>query len=67
MVIYHTVSRLFSFFERKRDLSMGKDLRGKELSVGISQRKDGLYTARFTDKSGKRRQQYFKKLQECRQ
>lgn len=45
---------------------MGKDLRGKELGIGISQRKDGLYTARFTDKSGKRRQQYFKKLQECR-
>ncbi len=45
---------------------MGKDLRGKELGVGISQRKDGLYTARFTDKLGKRRQQYFKKLQECR-
>lgn len=45
---------------------MGKDLRGKELGVGISQRKDGLYTARFTDKQGKRRQQYFKKLQECR-
>ena len=45
---------------------MGKDLRGKELGVGISQRKDGLYTARFTDRSGKRRQQYFKKLQECR-
>lgn len=46
---------------------MGKDLKGKELGVGISQRKDGLYTARFTDRAGKRRQQYFKKLQECRQ
>lgn len=46
---------------------MGKDLRGKELGVGISQRKDGLYTARFTSKiSGKRVQKYFKKLQECR-
>ena len=45
---------------------MGKDLRRRELGVGISQRKDGLYTARFTDKFGKRRQQYFKKLQECR-
>lgn len=45
---------------------MGKDLRGRELGVGISQRKDGLYTAIFTDKLGKRRQQYFKKLQECR-
>lgn len=45
---------------------MGKDLKGKELGVGISQRKDGLYTARFTDKKGKRKQKYFKKLQECR-
>lgn len=45
---------------------MGKDLKGRELGVGISQRKDGLYTARFTDKSGKRKQKYFPKLQECR-
>ena len=45
---------------------MGKSLKGKELGVGISQRKDGLYTARFTDRQGKRRQKYFKKLQECR-
>lgn len=45
---------------------MGRDLKGKELGVGISQRKDGLYTARFTDRNGKRKQQYFKKLQECR-
>ena len=45
---------------------MGKDLKGKELGVGISQRKDGLYTARFTGKNGKRKQKYFKKLQECR-
>lgn len=45
---------------------MGKDLRGKELGVGISQLKDGRYTARFTSKNGKRIQKYFKKLQECR-
>ena len=45
---------------------MGKSLKGKELGVGISQRKDGLYTARFTDRNGKRKQKYFKKLQECR-
>lgn len=45
---------------------MGKNLRGKELGVGISQRSDGMYTARFTDRIGKRRQKYFKKLQECR-
>lgn len=45
---------------------MGKDLKGRELGVGICQRKDGLYTARFTGRDGKRRQKYFKKLQECR-
>lgn len=46
---------------------MGKDLKGKELGIGISQRKDGLYTARYTNRRGKRKQAYFKKLQECRQ
>lgn len=30
---------------------MGKDLRGKELGVGISQRKDGYYVGRFTGKT----------------
>ncbi len=29
---------------------MAKDLKGKELGVGICQRKDGLYTARFVSK-----------------
>lgn len=46
---------------------MGKDLKGKELGVGISQQKNGLYSARFVDKMGKRKQKRFKKLQECRQ
>lgn len=46
---------------------MGKDQKGRELGIGICQRKDGLYTARFTDRLGKRRQRYFQKLQECRQ
>ncbi len=47
---------------------MGKDLKGRELGVGISQRKDGLYTARFVSKqTGKNIQKYFNKLQECRQ
>ena len=31
---------------------MGKDLRGKELGRGISQREDGLYVARYTNKYG---------------
>lgn len=33
---------------------MGKDLRGKELGKGISQKKDERYQARFTNKFGKR-------------
>ena len=33
---------------------MGKDLKGKELGVGIAQRSDGRYMARFTDRFGRR-------------
>lgn len=46
---------------------MGKDLKGKELGVGIVQQANGLYVARFTDQHGKRQTKRFKKLQECRQ
>lgn len=46
---------------------MGKDLRGKELGIGISQREDGWYVGRYTNKRGKRVQKIFQKLQECRQ
>lgn len=45
---------------------MGKDLKGRELGVGITQQKDGLYNGNFVDKLGKRRVRRFKKLQECR-
>ena len=45
---------------------MGKDLKGKELGVGITQQKNGLYNGCFVDKLGKRRMKRFKKLQECR-
>ena len=37
---------------------MGKNLKGKELGKGISQRKDGTYMARFTSKWGKRKTTY---------
>ena len=30
---------------------MGKNLKGKDCGKGIYQRKDGLYSARFVDKS----------------
>ena len=46
---------------------MGKDLKGKELGVGISQRSDCFYVGRFTTKYGQRKQKLFHKLQECRQ
>ena len=34
---------------------MGKNLKGKELGTGFSQRKDGLYQARYKDRFGKQR------------
>lgn len=45
---------------------MGKNLKGKECGKGICQRKDGLYCARFVDKSGKRHEKYFRTIPEAR-
>lgn len=45
---------------------MGKDLKGKELGKGITQRKDGRYQARFVDRFGKRRCVYGKTLKEVK-
>ena len=45
---------------------MGKNLKGKECGKGIYQRKDGLYSASFIDKSGKRHEKYFLTLPEAR-
>lgn len=44
---------------------MGKDLKGKELGQGISQRKDGYYVGRYTSKNGKRIQKLFLKVKDC--
>ena len=41
---------------------MGKDLKGKELGEGLTQRKDGTYQARYTDMFGKRQTMYSKNL-----
>ena len=46
--------------------TMGKDLKGKELGVGLNQRKDGVYQARYTDRWGKRKTIYGKNLREIR-
>lgn len=45
---------------------MGKSLNGKELGIGISQRKNGLYQARFTNQLGKRETIYSTSLTELR-
>ena len=45
---------------------MGKNLKGKELGAGLSQRKDGRYSARFVTSCGKRVEKYFTMLQDAR-
>lgn len=45
---------------------MGKDLNGKELGVGLSQRPDGRYMARFTDRRGRRHTVYDKDIRKLR-
>ncbi len=51
---------------KKGDFLMGKDLNGKELGVGISQWKDKIYQARYSDRWGKRKTIYNSSLRELR-
>ena len=44
---------------------MGKNLKGKPLSKGVSQRENGKFQARFVTKSGKRVSKQFDKLKEA--
>ena len=46
---------------------MGKSLKGKELGKGITQRKDGLYQGRFTNRFGKKETVYGNNLNDVRQ
>jgi len=45
---------------------MGKDLKGREIGKGLSQRKDGRYTARFVSITGQRKQAYFETIPQAR-
>ena len=45
---------------------MGKDLNGKELGGYLSQKKDGRYLARFTDRFGRRPEYKSYDLKACR-
>ena len=45
---------------------MGKDIKGRELGKGLTQRKDGRYSAKFTNRLGKREEKCFSTLPEAR-
>ena len=45
---------------------MGKNLKGRECGKGIYQRMDGLYSARFVERAGKRHEKYFQTVPEAR-
>lgn len=47
-------------------IKLGKSLNGKDLGKGITQRKDGLYQARYTDSRGGRRTIYNSSLTEIK-
>ena len=53
-------------FCSERSTANGENLKGKEIGKGISQRKDGLYCARFVNKRGKRQERCFSSLPEVR-
>lgn len=46
---------------------MGKDLNGQELGLGLSQRKNGTYSARYVRADGKRVEKYFQNVDSARQ
>ena len=54
------------FSLRERSSILGKNLKGKDCGKGIYQRKDGLYSARFVDKTGKRHEKYFQTIPEAK-
>ena len=45
---------------------MGKDLKGKELGTGITQRKDGVYQGRYVDRFGNRKTIYNSSIRELK-
>ena len=50
----------------KGNCQMGKDLNGKELGIGLYQRKDGRYEARYKDRNGKVKSVYGFNLREVK-
>ena len=50
----------------RKELNMGKDLKNREIGKGLSQRKDGRYSARFVTCAGHREQKYFDTIVQAR-
>lgn len=50
---------VYSFLSGEKNSTVDKNLKGRECGKGICQRKDGLYSTRFVDKTGKRHKKYF--------
>ena len=61
-----TLYKLYWAHFFRKELNMGKDLKGRELGTGLAQRKDGRYTARFVTRTGYRKQSYFDTLTQAR-
>ena len=53
-ICYNMIVALGSFLISGKEFRMGKNLKGKEIGKGLCQRKDGIYTARFVGKTGKK-------------
>ena len=64
MLYLNSKTSRFPFFVYGKEGKMGKSLNGKELGKGITQRKDGLYQARFINRFGKRQTLYGKTISE---
>lgn len=64
MLYLNSKTSRFPFFVYGKEGKMGKSLNGKELGKGITQRKDGLYRARFINRFGKRQTLYGKTISE---
>lgn len=54
------------YFQLEEAVTMGKDLKGKELGTGLRQKSNGMYTARFVDRFGKRQELYNRNLVELK-
>lgn len=63
-VCYNAIRCIGLILRKEHD--MGKNLKGREVGKGLSQRKDGRFSARFVSKSGKRKEKYFDTLPAAR-